>query len=309
MKKQFTFVLAIVLCLILSGCSEEVSLSFPFEDADVERIEMFYFIDPTEAEKKVLTEQEDIQNLYQFLSGLTLRDKETEPVAGGSVTSFRFHLSDGTAYEVIYSSSAVKSGRIWATGMDQDYFTSADVGGIYQSFPYEAEAAAEEELPVLTMKNDAESSDWDKIPMVMVDGRLYYGTGEESSVDARCGVMDGEITSSVDGSEVPTKDNQSNFGTGFGYQYGDNDTLEICMNGKWIVFARREGTGNQVRFGDRMVDASSLSKETLAWLEWYNSLAEEERMAISMIPPDLYSQLEFPGTEDAEAPSETEQGK
>ena len=307
MKKQFAFVLAIVLCLILSSCSQEVSLSLPFEAADVEYVEMFYFIDPTEAEKKVLTEQEDIQDLYQFLDGLTFRDKETEPVAGGSVTSFRFHLSDGTAYEVIYSSSAVKSGRIWATGTEQDYFTSADVGGIYQSFQYEAEAAAEDELPVLTTKNDAESSDWDKIPMVMVDGRLYYDTGEESNVDARCGVMDGEITSSVDGSEIPSEDNQSNFGTGFGYQYGANDTLEISMNGKWIVFAQRDGTGNQVRFGDRMVDGDSLSKETLAWLEWYNSLAEEERMAISMIPPDLYSQLEFPGTEDAETPSETEQ--
>ena len=70
MKKQFAFVLAIVLCLILSSCSQEVSLSFPFEAADVEHVEMFSFIDPTEAEKKVLTEQEDIQNLYQFLNGL-----------------------------------------------------------------------------------------------------------------------------------------------------------------------------------------------------------------------------------------------
>ena len=309
MKKQFAFVLAIVLCLILSGCSQEVSLSFPFEDADVERIEMFHFIAPTEAEKKVLTEQDDIQDLYQFLSGLTLQDKKTEPVAGGSVTSFRFHLSDGSTYEVIYSSIAVKSGRIWATGMGQDYFTSADVGGIYNAYHYEAEDAEEEELPILMTESDPDSSEWDKIPMVMVDGKLYYDTGEESNMDARCGVMDGEITSSVDGSEIPSEDNQSNFGTGFGYQYGDNDTLEICMNGKWIIFAQRDGTGNQIRFGDRMVDADSLSKETLAWLEWYNSLAEEERMAISMIPPDLYSQLEFPGTEDAEAPSETEQGK
>ena len=149
MKKQFTFVLTMVLCLVLGGCSQEESLSLPFEDADVERVEMFSFIDPTEAEKKVLTQQEDIQNLYQFLNGLTLQDKETEPMAGGSVTSFRFHLSDGTAYEIIYSSIAVKSGRIWATDMEQDYFTSADVGGIYNAYHNEAAAAAEEELPVL----------------------------------------------------------------------------------------------------------------------------------------------------------------
>ena len=149
MKKQFAFVLSIALCLILGGCSQEVSLSFPFEAADVGGVEMFYFIAPTEAEKKVLTEQEDIQNLYQFLSDLTLWDKETEPMAGGCVTSFRFHLSDGTAYEVIYSSIAVKSGRIWATGMEQDYFTSADVGGIYNAYHYEAEESSQEELPVL----------------------------------------------------------------------------------------------------------------------------------------------------------------
>ena len=60
MKKQFAFVLAIVLCLILGGCSQEVSLSFSFEADAVERVEMFYFIAPAEAEKKVLTEQEDI---------------------------------------------------------------------------------------------------------------------------------------------------------------------------------------------------------------------------------------------------------
>ena len=51
--------------------------------------------------------------------------------------------------------------------------------------------------------------------MVMVGGKLYYDTGKESTINGRCGVMDGKITSTVDGSEIPTKDNQSNFGTGF----------------------------------------------------------------------------------------------
>lgn len=50
--------------------------------------------------------------------------------------------------------------------------------------------------------------------------------------------MDGEITSEVDGSEKPTKDNQSNFGTGYGYQYGSQEgIIEINMNEKWWVFA------------------------------------------------------------------------
>ena len=81
---------------------------------------------------------------------------------------------------------------------------------------------------------------WDRIPMVRVNGKLYYDTGRESTIRGRCGNMDGGITSTVDGTEVPTEDNQSNFGSGFGYQYGADDTIEIYMNEKWFVFEYRE---------------------------------------------------------------------
>ena len=88
---------------------------------------------------------------------------------------------------------------------------------------------------------EQEEEKWDLIPMVMVDGRLYLDTGMESSVEARCGVMDGEITSSVDGTKKPTKDGESNFGTGYGYQYGPQEgTVEIFMNEKWWVFATED---------------------------------------------------------------------
>lgn len=59
--------------------------------------------------------------------------------------------------------------------------------------------------------------------------------------------------------------------------------------------------GGLVQFGERMVDSSSLSQETLEWLEWYNSLPSEEQQAVSAIPPDLYEELDYPGTEDAQA--------
>ncbi len=81
---------------------------------------------------------------------------------------------------------------------------------------------------------------WDRIPMVRIDNKLYYDTGRESIVNGRCGNMDGEITSTVDGTEIPMEDNQSNFGSGFGYQYGADDTIEIYMNEKWFVFEYRE---------------------------------------------------------------------
>lgn len=86
---------------------------------------------------------------------------------------------------------------------------------------------------------DAET--WDLIPMVMVNGTLYLDTGHESTIEARRGVMDGEITSQVDGSKHPTVDDQSNFGTGYGYQYGATEgTIELYINGKWWIFATEE---------------------------------------------------------------------
>ena len=92
----------------------------------------------------------------------------------------------------------------------------------------------------LMLKQEEADAMYDRIPMVRVDGKLYYDTGKESTIDWRCGNMDGEITSTVDGTEIPTEDNQSNFGSGFGYQYGTDDTIEIYMNEKWYVFEYRE---------------------------------------------------------------------
>ena len=149
MKKMFMLVRAIMLCFAVTACSEKVSINFPFELSSVENVEMFRFTNPADAEKKVITESEDIEGIYQTFESISLKDKATEPTAGGSVTSFRFNLSDGTSYEVIYSAVAVKSGRIITTGMEQDFFTSADIGANWESYDYEVIAASEDELPAL----------------------------------------------------------------------------------------------------------------------------------------------------------------
>ena len=84
----------------------------------------------------------------------------------------------------------------------------------------------------------------------MVDGVLYYDAGRLSTVSARCGNMDGEITSAVDCSEIPTENNQSNFGTGYGYQIGPREgTIEVCIDGNWNVFATKE-VREQIQFPD-----------------------------------------------------------
>ena len=107
-------------------------------------------------------------------------------------------------------------------------------GEILESYPAQI-------ADVYGIKLIREAETWDLIPMVMVNGTLYLDTGHESTIEARCGVMDGEITSQFDGSKQPTVDDQSNFGTGYGYQYGATEgTIELFMNGKWWIFATEE---------------------------------------------------------------------
>lgn len=149
MKRLATIVLALVFAVSITACAQTVHIEFPFEPADLDSVEIFHFYVPAEAEKKVVTEQADMKDLYDRLERISLKDKETEPVAGGSVTSFRFHCADGTTYEVIYSSIAVKSGRIKMTGSEADYFTSADLEACWNNYDYEAVAAGENELPAL----------------------------------------------------------------------------------------------------------------------------------------------------------------
>lgn len=79
---------------------------------------------------------------------------------------------------------------------------------------------------------------WDRRPMVMINGELYYDTGKESDITGRCGVLDGEITSEVDGTQIPAEDNQSNFGVGYGYQRIDENSLDIYINDTWIRFEK-----------------------------------------------------------------------
>ena len=94
---------------------------------------------------------------------------------------------------------------------------------------------------VFSIRVVKEAETWALIPMVMVNGTLYLDTGYESDAIERTDHFDGGITSQVDGSERPSVDDQSNFGTGYGYQYGKTEgTIELFMNGKWWIFATEE---------------------------------------------------------------------
>ena len=49
------------------------------------------------------------------------------------------------------------------------------------------------------------------------------------------------------------------------------------------------GDSKVVEFHGNLFNTGDLSKETIEWLEWYNSLSPEDQLAISSIPADLYT--------------------
>lgn len=229
--------------------------------------------------------REQIGELLSILADMeptNLQSVQDVPQAD-EYTSIHFEDTEGRVYTIFYYET------------DGTKYVEQSCQGIYKPAP--ALGVLLDELlesgePVLN----------DRIPMVMADGAMYYDTGRESTVTGRCGVMDGEITSAVDRTEMPSENNQSNFGAGYGYQWGTEEgTLEVCIDGKWMVFKRRYVDESQVYFAGRWWDKSGLSEDTLRWLAWYNGLTGEEQASISSVPADLLDESGISRTEETDA--------
>ena len=85
----------------------------------------------------------------------------------------------------------------------------------------------------------------DLIPMVMVDRQIYMNTGMVSTRERTKVQPDASITSSVNVDKIPTENNQSNFGTGYGYQWTDTTgVIDVEIGGEWYIFVTEEGRIN-----------------------------------------------------------------
>lgn len=83
-------------------------------------------------------------------------------------------------------------------------------------------------------------------PNIMVNDHLYHSTGE--LYDGRFYIeakeedynqqfeVNGTITSSVEGYELPQENNQSNFGVGYEYHIVDAENVLVRIEGLWIRY-------------------------------------------------------------------------
>ena len=149
MKKTIGLISLLILMMGLVGCNKEtVNIDFPFEVGEVENIEMYHYTGvPVSAEKKVVIAETDITDLYDKFEDLSLIEKQVDETAGGDVTSFRFNLSDGTSYELIYGCDGVKNGKLKSSTGNFEYFTRSDIGSYWSNIDLEAVPVEESELP------------------------------------------------------------------------------------------------------------------------------------------------------------------
>ena len=132
------------------GCASGESLRLPFSASQVERIEIYRFVVPAEAEKKTIASFPEIQEICGVFTSLRVKENTLEPAAGGQVVSFRFYLDDGSKFEMVYVSPEHGIGELKAEGFDCQ--TTADLSAIWDDYGgSETISAPESDLPAIAL--------------------------------------------------------------------------------------------------------------------------------------------------------------
>ncbi|MCM3702325.1 hypothetical protein [Paenibacillus macerans] len=98
----------------------------------------------------------------------------------------------------------------------------------------------------------------DRIPMVMIEDHLYLDTGERISIEINDSSLMGTITSEVAGSEIPAKNDQSNFGY-VGAPYASyEEGIVVMIDNQWQLFRKEKLTL------DKVIELSHKGQE-LSW--------------------------------------------
>ena len=224
MKRKLLIILSIISIVVISGVIWYISPLdlIQLNPEDVLEISIF---DGNTGTSLHITEKEDITYIINNLNVVKLKRKKVSTGYTGYSFKTTIYLNNGEEADgwnnfIINSKDTIRK---------DPFFYNVVEGSIDYQY-----------IKTLIQEQNRSAELYDLIPMVRIDGRLYLDTGKESDITGRCGVMDGQITSTVEPFEKPTKDDQSNFGVGYEYQFINDNSIDIYMNDKWIRFEDRE---------------------------------------------------------------------
>jgi len=229
-KKIILILLLFITTISLFGCSKEISYK-SYDELILNLEDIGFSVDAEDVEESILLGKR---------KWLTINEND-------NISVYLYENIDKMEKDASYIS---KDGFSYNNGKEAieiewisypHFFKKYNVIVLYVGENKEIINALEE---IIGLQFAGESKEYlsDRRPMVMINGELYFDSNRESNINGRCGVMDGEISSTVDASEIPTQDNQSNFGEGYGYQYIDENSIDIYVNEKWIRFEKETTT-------------------------------------------------------------------
>lgn len=130
---------------------------------------------------------------------------------------------------------------------------------------------------VIMLKSDAEAKE-EAPRYVMIKSKLYKDT-DEINKNMTCGTMDGKILTTVDAKEMPKKDNESNFGTGYEYQIGGEDgSITVEIDDKCLIFKEVK---EEEKTEDKKDDKKDEKKEEV-----------KEEAKVELVPEDKWTKEE-----------------
>lgn len=224
MKKKLLIILSIISIVVIGGVIWYISPLdlIQLNPEDVLEISIF---DGNTGTSLHITKKEDITYIINNLNVVKLKRKKASTGYTGYSFKTTIYLNNGEEADgwnnfIINSKDTIRK---------DPFFYNVVEGSIDYQY-----------IKTLIQEQNRSAELYDLIPMVRIDGRLYLDTGKESDITGRCGVMDGQITSTVEPFEKLTKDDQSNFGVGYEYQFINDNSIDIYMNDKWIRFEDRE---------------------------------------------------------------------
>lgn len=237
---------AVAVCFLTNPPAKEVNLDFPFEIEDVDNIEMYHYVGtPGQVEKKVIVSEQDIKTLYEKFERISYKLKKADEVVGGETTSFRFNLSDGTMYELIYRSYGVKNGILKSPTDGFEYFTSADIGWNWRWLNEDLVAVEvdKSELPSSNFNLGASNLIYGFVPPASDSDKLSYIYIRDFGCNVKDATINFEKARFEDGKLIFdihwTNEGSDNIDIGPDfevYKYNGSTLEKLDHNGVWLYY-------------------------------------------------------------------------
>lgn len=105
--KKLKILLPAAFLLLFAGAAllyyfSHSKLPLPFASQEVQSITLYHYNVPARAEKKEVTDPQEIQSIYHTLSSARVKESKPDDTMGSTALSFHFQMTDGSERKLLY---------------------------------------------------------------------------------------------------------------------------------------------------------------------------------------------------------------